>query len=100
MRDGDNGRVDWEEGGARLGVIMRGSRDKEEEGEEGGSWALLPMFLAARACSKHSEGQFQAGEEDRARREPQRTSPRRKIAIAALTVLNTCARAMEGGLGG
>ena len=81
---------------------VRGSRDKEEEGEEGGSWALLPMFFAARACmrSKHSEGQFQAGEEDRARREPQRTSPRRKIAIAALTVLNTCARAMEGGLGG
>ena len=36
-----------------------------------------PSFHAARACNKHREGQFDAGEQANPTREPSRASPRR-----------------------
>ena len=58
-----------------------------------------PSFHAARACNKHREGQFDAGEQANPTREPSRASPRRETAIEALTVLSTRALAMEGAWG-
>ena len=45
--------------------------------EKGGLRRASPSFHAARACNKHREGQFDAGEQANPTREPSRASPRR-----------------------
>ena len=61
-------------GGLRARVGEEGQARRVEEGGEGRS---SPSFHAARACNKHREGQFDAGEQANPTREPSRASPRR-----------------------